>query len=451
MNATQADRGQPRLSLLQIFEMNIGFLGLQFSFGLQQSNVAPIYTYLGAQAAAIPLLSLAGPVTGLVVQPLIGALSDRTVTRWGRRTPYFLIGAILCSLSLLAMPYSPALWVAVALLWILDAANNITLEPYRAYVSDLLQPEQRPLGFLTQSGFTGLGQTLAYLAPSIMVAAGVDRNWVDAHNIPIITKIAFGIGAVLSITTIVFSILRVRERPLTEAQIASMRLKPMGLRAALADIWEAIVQMPKPMRQLAVMAFFQWYGMFVYWQYITLCLGRSLFHTAEASSAGYREAVLVNGQLGGFYNFVAFIAAFCMAPVTRRLGAKHVHGISLLATGIGMLALPYVTSRLVLFGPMILIGIGWASMMGNPYVMLADAIPPRQTGVYMGIFNMFIVIPMLIEGVTVPFYYHAWLNADPRTAICLAGILMLAAAIATQFITSSAGRKNLLLPTQMSH
>jgi maltose/moltooligosaccharide transporter len=451
MNGAARQATKPIMSLLQIVEMNVGFLGLQFSFGLQQSNMSPIYTYLGAHESTIPLLSLAGPLTGLLVQPIVGALSDRTVTRWGRRTPYFLVGAVLCSLSLLAMPYSPALWVAASLLWILDAANNVTMEPYRAYVSDRLVPAQRPLGFLTQSSFTGLGQTLSYLSPSIMVALGVDRNLVDSHNIPIITKIAFGIGAVLSVTTIVWSIRRVRELPLSDAEIAHMRQRKMGMGAALADIRDAMVEMPGPMRQLAVMSLFQWYGMFAYWQYVSLALARSLFHTSSPSSIGYRDAVLVNGQMGGFYNFVAFVAALAMVPLTRRWGARRLHGICLLAAGLGMMALPAITSRVWLFLPMLGIGLGWASIMGNPYVMLANATPPERTGVYMGIFNMFIVIPMLLEGVTLPFFYGSWLGGDPRAAVMLAAALLIAAAIASQRVSLSTEQAAVPQQSVVSH
>ena len=425
-----------RLSLVEIIQMNVGFLGLQFSFGLQQSNMTPIYAYLGAKESALPLLMLAGPITGLIVQPLIGALSDRTVSKFGRRTPYFLIGAIFCTLGLVAMPYSPALWVAASLLWILDAANNITMEPYRAYVSDRLVPDQRPLGFLTQSAFTGLGQTLSYLAPSIMVAMGISRDWVDGHHIPVITKIAFGIGAVLSITTIVFSIRTVPELPLAESERARMQEKKLGLKEALSDIGAAIVEMPKPMRQLAVMKFFQWYGMFCYWQYITFSLGRSLFGPADSSSGFFREAVLVTGQLGGFYNFIAFISAFSMTPFTKRFGAKRVHGFALVLSGVGMIMLPGLHDRWLLFIPMLGVGLGWASMMGNPYVMLANSIPPERTGVYMGIFNMFIVIPMLIQGVTMPFLYGSLLGGDPRNVIILSGVLLILAAIAAQFVQS---------------
>ena len=425
---------KPKLSLRQIVQMNVGFLGLQFSFGLQQSNMSPIYSYLGADEAALPLLSLAGPMTGLLVQPIIGAMSDRTASRYGRRTPYFLIGAILCSLSLLAMPYSSALWMAASLLWILDAANNVTMEPYRAYVSDRLDPQQHALGYLTQSAFTGLAQTLSYLAPSMLVWAGMNKDLVDANNIPVITKISFLIGAVLSICTIAYSIWRVPELPLTPEQRAEIEAKKPGVAATLRDIWDAIVEMPMAMRQMAVMKLFQWYGMVCYWQYITYSIARSLFDTSDPTSTGFRDAVLTNGQIGGFYNAVAFLAAFALVPFAKRFGAQTMHAVCLTAAGLGMLAIPGITQKAWLFIPMIGVGLGWASIMGNPYVMLAKSIPPERTGVYMGIFNMFIVIPMLIQSVTLPLYYKSLLGGDARNVILLAGALLICAALATLFV-----------------
>lgn len=425
---------KPLLSARQIVQMNVGFLGLQFSFGLQQSNMSPIYAYLGAEEAALPLLYLAGPVTGLLVQPIIGAMSDRTLSRYGRRTPYFLIGAILCSLSLFAMPYSAALWMAASLLWILDAANNITMEPYRAYVSDRLREEQHAQGFLTQSAFTGLAQTLSYLAPSILVWFGMNRDALDANGIPVITRLAFVIGAVLSLVTILYSITRVRELPLTERQIAEIRAQKPGVAATLKEIWDAIVEMPQAMRQLALMKFFQWYGMVCYWQYIVHAVARSLFQTSDTGSAGFREAVLVNGQAGGFYNFIACVAAFAMVPFTRRLGAKPVHAVCLALGGLGMLAIPSVGDRWWLFLPMIGVGLAWGSIMGNPYVMLARSIPPQRTGVYMGIFNMMIVIPMLIQSATLPLFYKGLLGGDPRQVVMLGGALLICAALATLWV-----------------
>lgn len=422
---------KPHLSLGRIVQMNLGFLGLQFSFGLQQSNMGPIYSYLGADEASLPLLWLAGPMTGLLIQPIIGAMSDRTVTRFGRRTPYFLIGAILCSLCLFAMPYSRALWVAASLLWVLDAANNVTMEPYRAYVSDRLDQAQRPLGFLTQSAFTGLAQTLSYLAPSLLVWGGLNADAIDPSGIPVITRIAFIVGAVLSLSTILWSVLRVPELPLSAREIAAMRAEPLSARTTLRDLKQAIVDMPAPMRQLAIAMLFQWYAMFCYWQFVAFAIARSLYDTADASSAGFRQAVLVNGQIGGFYNFIAFVAAFAMVPIARRIGAKPVHAVSVAASGIAMLALPWCSIQAMLFVPMIGIGLGWASMMGNPYIILADSIPPARTGIYMGIFNMFIVIPMMIESLTMPLIYRPLLGGDPRHVLMLAGILMLMAAVAT--------------------
>jgi maltose/moltooligosaccharide transporter len=425
---------KPHLSLWQIIQMNVGFLGLQFSFGLQQSSMSPIYSYLGADEAELPLLWLAGPMTGLIVQPIIGAMSDRTASRWGRRTPYFLIGAILCSLALFAMPYSKALWIAASLLWILDAANNVTMEPYRAYVSDRLPHDQHPQGYLTQSAFTGLAQTLSYLAPTALVWWGMSKDAMGDNRIPQIVYVSFAIGALLSLSTIVYSIWRVPELPLTPEQRAAIAGKSKTVGATLREIWDAIVEMPQAMRQLAVMKLFQWYGMVCYWQYVTYSIARSLYGTSDVNSSAYRDAVLDNGQLGGFYNAVACVAAFSMVPFTRRFGAGRMHALCLVAGGVGMLLMPSIPSKALLFIPMIGVGLCWASIMGNPYVMLARSIPPERTGVYMGIFNMFIVIPMLIQSVTLPLYYRAWLGGDPRNVLMLAGALLICAAVATLFV-----------------
>jgi maltose/moltooligosaccharide transporter len=425
---------KPRLSIWQIINMNVGFFGIQFSFGLQQANMSPIYKYLGADEATLPLLWLAGPVTGLLVQPVIGAMSDRTVSRWGRRTPYFLIGAILCSLGLLLMPFSPTLWFAAGLLWILDAANNVTMEPYRAYVSDRLDTSQHARGFLTQSAFTGLAQTLAYLAPSLLVWLGMNKDAVNASHIPQITVTAFMIGASFSISTVWWSVRAVPELRLTDVELARMSAQPRGLKATLSEIVEAIKDMPQTMRRLWWMKLFQWYGMMCYWIYIVPALARSMYGTADANSVGFRDAGLLNGQIGGFYNFVAFVAAFAMIPLTRRFGAKWVHAVCLMLAAFSMWSLPAIQDRWLLFVPMIGVGLAWASIMGNPYILLAGSIPPERAGVYMGIFNMFIVIPMLIQMITLPMYYQAWLGGEPGNVIRLAGALLACAAIAVLFV-----------------
>lgn len=425
------------LSFWQIVNMNVGFFGIQYSFGLQQSNMSPIYKYLGADEASLPYLWLAGPVTGLIVQPIIGAMSDKTISKWGRRTPYFLIGAVLCSIGLFFMPFSSSLWMAAGLLWILDAANNITMEPYRAFVSDKLPENQHSTGFLTQSAFTGLGQTLSYLTPSILIFFGLNKDLVNAHHIPYTTIVAFVIGAFFSIAAILWSVKTTKEQPLSAEELAEINANPVGFAQTLQDIVLAVKEMPLVMKQLAAVKFFQWYALFCYWQYIVSSISTTFFGTTDQTSEGFRDAVLINGQVGGFYNFVAFIAAFALVPLTNKWGASRSHSFSLTLAGIGMLCIPFIHEKWMLFIPMIGIGVAWASIMGNPYIMLAGSIPPKRTGIYMGIFNMFIVIPMMIQIFTLPLYYKTWLNGNPENVIRLAGALLICAAIAVLFIKSN--------------
>jgi len=429
---------KPHLSFWQIVNMNVGFFGIQFSFGLQQSSMSPIYKYLGADEASLPYLWLAGPVTGLLVQPLIGAMSDRTVTRWGRRTPYFLVGALLCSLGLLAMPFSPSLWMAASILWILDAANNVTMEPYRAFVSDRLEAEQHSIGFLTQSAFTGLGQTLAYLAPSLLVWCGMNKDAVNASGIPHIVIVAFLVGAACSLCSVLWTVRTTPELALPEEELRRVRAQPAGWRHTVAEVAGALRDMPPTMRQLALVKLFQWYAMFCYWQYIVLSLSTTLYGTTDQATPGFRDASLLNGKIGAFYNFVAFVAAIGLVPFTRRYGPKQMHAICLTLAGAGMLCIPLIHTPLLLLLPMLGIGLAWASMMGNPYVMLAGCIPPQRTGVYMGIFNMFIVIPMIVQIFTLPLYYRSVLHGNPENVVRLAGALLICAAVAVLFVKLTA-------------
>jgi maltose/moltooligosaccharide transporter len=422
-----------RLTLWQIICMNFGFFGIQYSFGLQQANMSPIYRYLGAEEANIPWLWLAGPITGLLVQPIVGAMSDRTVSRYGRRTPYFLIGAIVCSLGLLAMPFSPTLWFAASLLWILDAANNVTMEPYRAYVSDRLTSDQRANGFLVQSAFTGLGQALAYLSPTIFLLLGISADATTKNNIPHLTVAAFLVGAVFSIVSIAVSFKVVPEPASTPSERERVANLPKGASALVEEIVDAVKSMPKVMRQLAWMKLFQWYALFCYWQFIVLSLARTFFNSSDDASV--RQASLINGEIGAFYNAIAFLAAFALMPLARRFGPQRTHAVCLVLAGIAMFCLPYVEQRSLLFIPMLGVGLAWASIMGNPYAMLASSIPPERTGIYMGLFNVFIVLPMLLQVLTLPFYYGPLLGHDPRNVIHLAGVLMLFAAVACMMIS----------------
>ena len=425
-----------KLSFWQIINMNFGFFGLQYSFGLQQANMSPIYSYLGAEESKLPYLWLAGPITGLLIQPIVGALSDKTVTQWGRRTPYFLIGAIFCSICLFIMPYSSSVWMAASVLWILDAANNITQEPYRAFVSDKLETEQHAMGFLTQSAFTGLGQTLSYLTPTLLIFFGISKMAVNDNGIPITTMIAFVIGSVVSIGSILWTLKSTKEIPLTEEEKAEIKASPMGIKSTFVDIWEAIKEMPLTMRQMIPMMFFTWYAMFIYWIYIAKTLSRSVYGATESSASGFRDADILSGQIGAFYNFIAFVSAFGLAWLAKKYGAKYIHAICLSLAGVGLFVLPSISNPYLVFIPMIGMGLSWASMMGNPYVILAGSIPPKRTGVYMGIFNMFIVIPMLLQNVTMPLYYESWLANNPINAMKLAGVMLLLGAISTFFIRS---------------
>lgn len=420
---------KPRLTFWQIVNMNFGFFGLQFSFGLEQNSMSAIYDYLGADPGKLPYLWLAGPIAGLVVQPIVGAWSDRTLSRWGRRTPFFLVGAGIGTLGLVCMPFAQAVWMAFMLQWMLDIANNVTMEPYRAFVGDRLSAPQQPTGFLVQSAFTGLGQTLAYLTPPLLVAFGLSRDWVNGSNIPYFTIIAFFIGAASLAFSMFQSIRTTPELPLTDAEQEEIRSRPGGVIHLFREIAQAMKDMPATMRQLALVYLFQWYAMFCYWQYIVHTLSQSFFAGTERTAA-LREANLLNGQLGGYYNFIAFLSAFAMVPLARKIAPKTLHLVSLLLAGTSMFLLPHIDSKPLLFVAMTGIGIAWASMMGNPYAILASSLPPQRIGVYMGIFNMFICLPMILQGFTLPLLYGPLLGHNPGHVLQFAGLLLGFAAIA---------------------
>ena len=322
------------LNFWQIMTMNFGFFGVQFSFGLQQSNMSAIYKYLGAEESELPLLWLAGPVTGLLVQPIIGAISDRTWSpKFGRRKPFFLIGAVIASLALIAMPYSSSIWMAAGLLWILDAANNIALEPYRAFISDKLPEKQYSFGFLVQSFFTGLGTTLANFTPAILVSFGILALTDKMDNgIPVSTYWAFAIGAAASIITILITVFTTSEYPPTPEELNAIENSKKGENLVvkiIMDIGVAIKEMPLAMKQLIPVMFFPWYAMFCYWQYLTSALSLSLYGTLDQSTSYFNQAQLLTGNLNGTYNIICFIIAFAMIPIAKRLGAQKLHFISL--------------------------------------------------------------------------------------------------------------------------
>jgi len=345
---------KPRLSFWQIWNMNFGFFGVQFSFGLQQSNMSAIYKYLGATESELPILWLAGPVTGLLIQPIIGAMSDGTWSpRFGRRKPYFLVGAILASIALVLMPFSSAIWMAASLLWILDAGNNIALEPYRAFVSDKLPKQQFSLGFLMQSFLTGLGSTLANFTPAILIGFGVFALSDTMDNgIPVSTYWAFAIGAIASITTVLYSVFTTKEYPPTEEELKKLQEeKKQGsiINRTLKGITNAMKVMPLTMKQLIPVKFFTWFAMFCYWQYLTSALALSQFGTLDETTEGFKQAQVITGQANGTYNIVCFMLAFALVPLARKIGAKGVHFVSLLLGGIGLIAIPYLSVTDIMF------------------------------------------------------------------------------------------------------
>lgn len=423
---------KPKLSFWQILNMNVGFFGIQYSFGLQQSAVTPIYDFLGAAPDQIPILHLAGPVTGLLVQPIIGALSDKTWSpRFGRRKPYFLIGAILCSLTLLAFPFSSSLWMAAGLLWILDAGNNTAMEPYRALIADKLDDEQQPLGFQMQSFFTGLGQTLSNLSlfifPLIIIGkTGSLPTWVYA---------SFFLGAVCSIASILWSMSKTEEIPPTEVELAKMRNSKSGPFAPLIEIFTAFKEMPRIMWQLSLVYLFQWYALFCYWQNSSKSIALSVWNATPSDEATYSQAVSWSGLINGWYNVVTFLVAFLLVGLTKRYSPKHVHAFCLLLAAIGFLAFPHIGNKHLLFFAITGFGIGWASMMGIPYLIVVNEIPKERYGVYMGIINMMIVIPMIIQTLSFGYILKTFLDNDPRNAITFAGVLLIIAMVCTLMIS----------------
>jgi maltose/moltooligosaccharide transporter len=432
---------KPKLSFWQIINMNVGFFGIQYSFGLQQTAINPLYTFLHAKPEELPLLNLAGPMTGLLIQPLIGAISDKTWhPRWGRRKPFFLMGAVFCSLCLFTFPFSRALWMAAGLLWILDAANNTAMEPYRAFIADKLPDYQRPMGFLTQSFFTGLGITLANLSlgffKNLNSYFGGETKTSDGQSgIPYWVFGSFFVGAICSIVSVVWSVSTTPEIPPTPEELAALKARKRGFWEPFKEILSAITDMPKVMWQLALVYLFQWYAMFCYWQFVSLSIARSVFHTSPGENKElYEQAVVWAGKVNGFYNVVTFLSAFGLVWLARKISAKYVHVTCLLMAGIGLLIFPHITNKDLLFLPMVGFGIAWASMMGVPYIMVVGSIPKERYGVYMGIINMMIVVPMILQTLSFGFVFKHFLGDNPANAILFAGTLLLLAAMATTMI-----------------
>ena len=418
---------KPSLSFWQIFNMNVGFLGIQYSFGLQQTAINPIFLFLGAPEDMLPILNIAGPVTGLIVQPIIGALSDKTWSlKWGRRKPYFLIGALLGSICLFMFPHSPVLWFAVGLLWILDVGNNVAMEPYRAFVGDKLPEKQLSLGYQMQSLFCGLGTLLA--TGSILLFQYLFGEEADvAGTIPQWIYYSFYIGAILSLTTILWSVFKTPEIAPSEAELKEInKIKTLSLFNKMVkpfiEISDAVKEMPKFMWKIGAVYLFQWYALFVYWQFSTPLFMKTMGYSI--SEAGSQSAAM-----SLTYNTTTMLIALILVPLTLRFGNKKMYAMSLFGTALALFCIPFITDPLLVLIPMILFGIGWAAMMGIPYTMVSKIVPQERRGVYMGILNMMIVIPMGIETLTFGPIYKYLLSDNAVFAMLFAGAFFAIAAL----------------------
>ena len=415
--------------------MNLGFFGVQFSFGLTQSAVNPLFLLIGAEPDQLPILNLAGPVTGLIIQPLIGAISDRTWhPRWGRRRPFITVGAILCAIILFLFPFVGILWLAVICFWLLDAGNNTSMEPYRAFISDRLPKSQLARGFLTQSMFTGAGAVLANL--SLFLLQKVSALEKTAGNgVPYWMYVCFMIGTACILLTVLTAMARTKELTPSEEDLEEIRSAPKGVHHAVREIADAVRAMPIAMHKIGVVFLFQWYAMFIYWQFLAVSLGETVFGaTPEQGGRAWEDAIAWSGLQNAAYNFVTMVSALFLVGFAQRIGAKRVHAIALGLAAVALIWLARIDNQYVALVPMIGLGIFWASAVGVPYLMVASMVPAKRTGVYMGILNMMIVVPMLIQTVTFGWIFDHLLDNKGSNAMTLAGVLLAIGAVAMLWV-----------------
>jgi maltose/moltooligosaccharide transporter len=423
---------RPRLSFWQLFNMSFGFLGIQFGWGLQLANMSAVYERLGARPDEVPLLWLAAPVTGLLVQPIVGALSDRTWGPLGRRRPYFLAGAILASIALFFMPTSGTLWMAAGLLWVLDASINISMEPFRAFVADKLDVSQRTSGFVMQSLFIGVGASLANAMPYALSQFGVAGS--TASGIPLTVKYSFQAGAVVFIVAVLWTVFTTSEFP-PEDMAAFERAKKGrgGPGALLGEIGEAVREMPATMRQLAVVQLFTWLGLFCMWLFFVPAVARHVFGATDPQSALYTRGVEWGGFVFAFYSITCFVVALALPKLAAATSRKAVHAAALACGGLGLLSVYLIQNQYLLVLSMVGVGVAWASILSMPYAILSTALPPARMGVYMGVFNMFIVLPEIVAALGFGPFTRAVFGADnpqaPLYVVMIGGGCLLLAAL----------------------
>jgi len=424
---------KPRLGFWQVWNMSFGFLGIQFGWGLQMANMSAIYEYLGARADQIPMLWLAAPLTGLLVQPVIGHMSDRTWGRLGRRRPYFLVGALLSSAALVLMPNSSALWMAAGLLWILDASINVSMEPFRAFVADMLPEDQRTQGFGMQSLFIGLGAVVASALPWLMTNVFGVASVAGPGTIPLNVKLSFYIGAIAFLGAVLWTVATTREYPPEDVEaFRRQNESARGLLGGAAEIKNAILHMPETMKRLAWVQVCTWGGLFCMWLYFPVAVARNVFGAPDETSPLYQAGVEWGGLCFAMYSIVCFVFAPLLPRLAAAVGRKNAHSLCLLAGAAGLLSVALIHDKYALMLSMVGVGIAWASILSVPYAILAGALPPGRTGVYMGIFNFFIVIPEIVASLGFGWVMGHLLGNNRLAAVIAGGVLMALAAVLMQ-------------------
>ena len=425
---------RPQKTGAQIANMSFGFLGIQFGWGLQMANMSAIYEYLGANADQIPILWLAAPLTGLLVQPLIGHMSDRTWGPLGRRRPYFLTGAILSTIALLLMPNASTLLMAAGLLWILDASINISMEPFRAFVADLLPEGQRTRGFAMQSLFIGLGAVIASALPWLMTNLfHITDPGTGLHAIPYTVRLSFYIGAAAFFGAVLYTILTTGEYPPEDLEtFRAARRSSRGPGAAVREIASALREMPPTMRKLGGVQLLTWLGLFCMWLYFPVAVAHNVFGAVNTTSPLYKAGIEWGGICFAAYSAVCFAFSFALPPLARTLGRKHTHSICLTLGGLGLLGVLLMHNKYLLLLSMAGVGIAWASTLSMPYAMLAAVLPPRRIGVYMGIFNFFVVLPEILASLFFGLIMRHLLHDNRIYAIAAGGLFLLVAALLMQ-------------------
>lgn len=423
---------KPALSFWQIWNMCFGFFGIQFGWSLQMGNMSAIYEYLGASPEEIPGLWLAAPMTGLVIQPIIGYMSDRTWhPKLGRRRPYFLVGAILSSIALFIMPTSPTIWMAAGLLWILDSCINVSMEPFRAFVADNLNEKQRPFGFAMQSMFIGLASFVAGFLPSVLVKwFGFSRD-AAAGGIPENIKWSFYIGAFVFLIAVLYTVFFSKEYPPSDIkEWKEKQNESKGFSGGVKEIIHSIGTMPKQMKRLAMVNFLTWPGLFLMWFYYSTGVAADIFKgDAETSKELYTIGLEHANTTSAILNLVTFLFSFTLPFWVGKIGKKYTHVACLLIGGLGLISVNYVVNPNTLYLCMGMVGIAWASILSMPYSMLASHLPEDKIGIYMGIFNFFIVLPEIIASLFFGKIMSGFLHNDRLLAVQIGGGLLCLAAI----------------------